>query len=177
MSRPVPCLAKRVENVRSFFRNDALIREVAKRFFKGLAFAKIERVMGGNRLTQKLGKLAQFEDRRAGIVAKVSPASAPSCTSWASWTLRKPKLLVDSIVPPPQDSIFIGDLEVACTRRRTGLPPIRHGAGVPGHRRTVRALHVLAQSRRCRSRSRGLPASFPGLPVSFPGLPALTSNA
>ncbi len=77
VNRPVTRFAECVENVSSFFRNDALIREAAKRFFKGLAFAKVERVMGGSGLAQKLGKLAQFEERRAGIVAKVSLRQRP----------------------------------------------------------------------------------------------------
>src|SRR6266536_2549558 len=104
MNRPVARLAKRVENVRSFFRNDALIREAAKRLFKSLAFAKIERVMGGNRLAQKLGKLAQLEDRRTGIVAKISLRQRPELHQLGVVNAQERE--IDSISPPPKHSLL-----------------------------------------------------------------------
>jgi hypothetical protein len=75
--RPVTRFAKRMENVSGFLRDDAFVGEAAKRLLKGFAFVAIERVMGSNRLAQKLGKLAQLENRGAGIVAKVSLGQSP----------------------------------------------------------------------------------------------------
>ena len=77
MSRSVPRFPKGVENVGRFFRNDALISEAAKRVFKCFALVKVKCVVGGNRLGQKLGELAQLENRRTGIITEISLRQRP----------------------------------------------------------------------------------------------------
>lgn len=75
--RPVARLAKHVENVSGFLRNDALIRQAAQRLLKSLAFAEVESVMGGNRFAQQFGKLAQLEDRRDRIIPEIALRQRP----------------------------------------------------------------------------------------------------
>ena len=66
-----------MKNVCGFFRDDALIGEPAKRLLKRLPLTDIERMVGGNGLGQKFGKLAQLEDRGAGIIAEVTLRERP----------------------------------------------------------------------------------------------------
>jgi len=71
MHGAVARFAQRMKDVGGLLGHDALIGEPAKRFFKIFAFAHIERMVGGNDLGQKLGKLAQLDDRCAGVIAKI----------------------------------------------------------------------------------------------------------
>jgi len=71
--RLVTRLAKRMENVGGFLRDDSLVGKAAKRLLKGFAFVAIERVMSGNPLAQQFSKLPQLEDRRVRIVPEITP--------------------------------------------------------------------------------------------------------
>jgi alkanesulfonate monooxygenase SsuD/methylene tetrahydromethanopterin reductase-like flavin-dependent oxidoreductase (luciferase family) len=75
--RPVARFAKGVEHISDLLRDDALIGQAAKRLLKCFALAQIKGVMGCNRPGQKLGELAQLENRRAGIVAEISLRQRP----------------------------------------------------------------------------------------------------
>jgi hypothetical protein len=75
--RPVTRLAKRMEKVSGFLRNDSLVGKAAKHLLKGFASIAIQGVMGGNHFGQKLGKLAQLENCGAWIVTKVSLRQCP----------------------------------------------------------------------------------------------------
>ncbi len=99
--RPVARLAERVKNVGGFLWDDALIGEPAKRLLKCLPLTEIERVMGGNRLGQKFGKLAQLENRGAGIIAEITLRQRPKLRQLGVLSFRKVKLLVGSIISPP----------------------------------------------------------------------------
>ena len=77
VGRRVTNLAKGVENVRCLLWDDTFERKSAKPVLKCLAFPLIKRVAGSDRLGQKLGKLAQLEDRRAGIIAEITLRKRP----------------------------------------------------------------------------------------------------
>src|SRR5262249_49389673 len=72
MSRFVARLAQRMEKIGRLFRDDSIIGEPAESVVKGLAVAVVEGVMGGNPVAQKLGELAQLENRRRWVLAKIS---------------------------------------------------------------------------------------------------------
>ena len=73
----VTCLAERVEHVRDFPRNDALKGQSPKRFLECIAVPLIKSVAGGYSLAQKLGELAQLEDRGRGIIAEITLRQRP----------------------------------------------------------------------------------------------------
>ena len=121
----VPDLAERMKHVRSFLRNDALVREPAKRRFERLTPFEVKRMMRRDALAQQFRELPWLDNRRRRIVSEI--------------TLReRPQLLEPGIVRSQK-------AEVACSQKCPQLPVLTfHLLAIVGGCATSRGTRAVA---------------------------------